>query len=292
MRSALVGTRLAEHPESWKYAGIRVGEAQNPGPATHDGDWTITERPNAAHRRINQAEDSIPSSQDSVTRAVQNLRISDSPAAPAALPAPATPASNWEFHKTAAEKKKPREPREYLGCAQCGPLADAHLASTDGGLMQHLAQNQGGQVLLVVSVGQLRWLNRQACVCCGTTRSHRCRQCNSCGSDTPLRGFRVGRTPSRTDDSPDIRTQRPAVRQPVSNSLRARSQYLQENLWTTARFRTALSGTSFRLTETSSCSPSFAGPRRWHSRDAGSLDTPRLGQKVSKEPRALTSPGR
>ena len=69
-----------------------------------------------------------------------------------------------------------------------------------------------GQVLLVVSVGQLRWLNRQACVCCGTTRSHRCRQCNSCGSDTPLRGFRFGRTPSRTDDSPDIRTQRPAVR--------------------------------------------------------------------------------
>ena len=33
--------------------------------------------------------------------------------------------------------------------------------------------------------------------------------------------------------------QRPAVRQSVSNFLRARSQYLQENLWTTTRFRTA-----------------------------------------------------
>ena len=40
-------------------------------------------------------------------------------------------------------------------------------------------------------VGQLRWLNRQACVFCGTVRSQRC---NSCGSDTPLRELRVGDT--------------------------------------------------------------------------------------------------
>ena len=37
-------------------------------------------------------------------------------------------------------------------------------------------------------------------------------------------------------------------------------------------------------------SPRSAGPRRWHSCDVWSLDTPRLGQKVSKEPRAVTSP--
>ena len=55
--------------------------------------------------------------------------------------------------------------------------------------------------------------------------------------------FALG-TPSRTDDSPGIRSQRPAVRQPVNNSIRTRSQYLQQMIWTTARFRTALPGTS------------------------------------------------
>ena len=50
------------------YAGIRVGEAENPGPATHDRDWTVTEQPLASHRRINEAGDSVPSSQASVTR--------------------------------------------------------------------------------------------------------------------------------------------------------------------------------------------------------------------------------
>ena len=73
------------------YGGIRVGEAQSSGPAacrTRQRDWTVTEQPNATHRRINEAGDSVPSSQDSVTRAVQNLRISELPAAPAALPSP------------------------------------------------------------------------------------------------------------------------------------------------------------------------------------------------------------
>ena len=53
------------------------------------------------------------------------------------------------------------------------------------------------------------------------------------------------RTLSRTDDSLGIRTLRPAVRQQVNISTRVRSQFLQENLWTTARCRTALLGTSF-----------------------------------------------
>ena len=44
------------------------------------------------------------------------------------------------------------------------------------------------------SVGQMRWLNRQARVACGTTRWQRCRQCNSCGFDTPLREHRSGDT--------------------------------------------------------------------------------------------------
>ena len=49
-------------------------------------------------------------------------------------------------------------------------------------------------MLLEDSVGQLRWLSRQACVHCGTIRSQRCRRCNSCRFDTPLRELCVGDT--------------------------------------------------------------------------------------------------
>ena len=37
------------------YTGICAGEAQNPGPATHDRDWTVTTQPNAAHKQISSA---------------------------------------------------------------------------------------------------------------------------------------------------------------------------------------------------------------------------------------------
>ena len=120
---ALLNTR-----EYGGYAGIRVGEAQNPGPATHDRDWTVTEQPNAAHRRINEAGDSVPSSQDSVTRGVRKLRISGSPAAPAALPAP-PPSIN---RNSGRPRQSTKQPREYLRCEQCGPDPAAHMASTDG----------------------------------------------------------------------------------------------------------------------------------------------------------------
>ena len=46
-------------------AGVRFGEARNPGPATHDRDRTAEQR-NARHRRINEAGDSVPGSQDSL----------------------------------------------------------------------------------------------------------------------------------------------------------------------------------------------------------------------------------
>ena len=120
---ALLNTR-----EYGGYAGTRVGEAQNPRPATHARDWTVTEQPNAAHRRINEAGESVPSSQDSVTRAVQNLCISDSLAAPAALPAPPPPTM-----RNSRRPPRPKEkPSEYLRSAQCGPDAAVHMASTDG----------------------------------------------------------------------------------------------------------------------------------------------------------------
>ena len=49
-------------------ARVRFGEAQNPGPATHDRDWTAAQQRIASHGRINEAGDSVLGSQDSVTR--------------------------------------------------------------------------------------------------------------------------------------------------------------------------------------------------------------------------------
>ena len=99
--------------------------------------------------------------------------------------------------------------------------------------MQHMEQEHGGQLLLADSVGQLPWLSRQACVACGTVRSQRCHRCSLCKSDTPLRELRVGDTyQDRRQPGHQDAAARPAVRQLVSNPLRARS-------------RTALFGTSF-----------------------------------------------
>ena len=206
-----------------------------------------------------------------MTRAIRNLRISNSPVASAALPEPLPP-SMRNSRRQSRPKQQPREPREYLRCAQCGPVADACMVCTVGGLMLFQGQKHGGQVLLEDSVGQLRWLSRQACVHCFTIRSQRCRRCNSCGFDTPLRELRVGdtfqdrRQPGHQDAA--------ASGTAAGPFLRTRSQCLQENHWTTARFRTATYETSSSLIETSSCSPSSARPRRWHSRDVRSLDTP------------------
>ena len=87
-----------------------------------------------------------------------------------------------------------QRPREYFRCAHCGPVADAHWASIDGGLTKQVWLKHGGQLLHADSVGQLRWLDRQACVACGIVRSQRCHRCNFGGSDTPLRELRVGDT--------------------------------------------------------------------------------------------------
>ena len=60
-----------------------------------------------------------------------------------------------------------QQPREYFR----GP------DPADGGLMQHMEQKHGGQLLLPESAGQLRRLDRAACVVCGTIRSQRCNRC-------------------------------------------------------------------------------------------------------------------
>ena len=133
-------------------------------------------------------------------------------------------------------------PRECLRSAQCGPVADAHLASTDGGFMQHMGQNHGGQVLLA-DCGSTALAQSQGLRLLWHCQITAVSPTNTAEATLLCANFALG-TPSRTDDSPGIRSQRPAVRQPVNNSIRTRSQYLQQTIWTTARFRTALPGTS------------------------------------------------
>ena len=109
----------------------------------------------------------------------------------------ASPATfnNEESQKTATTETTAQ--RVLSLCTVLSKSLPAHTASTDGGLMQHMGQKHGGQRLLPDSVGQLRCLDRAACVLCGTIRSQRC--CGLCNSNT-----------FRTDDRPDIRVQRPA----------------------------------------------------------------------------------
>ena len=88
--------------------------------------------------------------------------------------------------------------------------------------------------------------------------------------------------PFRTDDNPDIRAQRPVARPPINNFLRAHRWCPQVTLFKTARYQTVPPWTSPSRNGTTRCSLSFAGPPRWHSRDAWSRDTPRHGQKAWK----------
>ena len=87
--------------------------------------------------------------------------------------------------------------------------------------MQHMVQKHAVHVLLADSVGQLRWLNRQACVFCGTARSQRCRRYNCCGSDTPLREIRFG------DTFQDRR--QPGHQDPSAGGGMAAGQHLPQN---------------------------------------------------------------
>ena len=77
----------------------------------------MTEQPNATHRRVNEAGDTVPSGQDSLTRGAQNLRISDSLAAPAT-------AKNGEFQKTATTETTAQGPSlctvRYRSCRSRG----------------------------------------------------------------------------------------------------------------------------------------------------------------------------
>ena len=122
------------------YAGVRLGEARNPGPAAHERDRVAEERI-ARQRRINELCDSVPGSQDSITRGVQKLQLTDTRLMETALPAPAPPPMP---NSRRPSKPRARQQQEYLRCAQCGPDPEALKGATDHGLMLHMVQKHGG----------------------------------------------------------------------------------------------------------------------------------------------------
>ena len=194
------------------YARVRVGEAVNHGPATHERDWT-DEQPDPTHKRINKAGDSVPS-----TRAVQKTATFGLPSGCHDLTSPPLPTMG----NPRKQSRPKQQPREHLRCAQCGSDRAAHIASSDHGLMLHTGQKHGGERLLPESIGQMRHLDSGACVMCGATRSRRCDRCNSCNGNTPLRELRVG------DTLQDLRQPGHQEARPlISNRFRARSQCLQ-----------------------------------------------------------------
>ena len=94
------------------YAGVRLGEPQNLGPGTHDRDWAAAEQRIASLLRINEAGDSLPCSQDSVTRG--DIRH------PQFRAAPAPPPRTGPNRRRPPQARPKQQPREYLRCAQCG----------------------------------------------------------------------------------------------------------------------------------------------------------------------------
>ena len=135
------------------------------------------------------------------------------------------------------------QPREYLRCAQCGSDPAPHVASSDHGLMLRMGQKHGGQRSLPESIGQLRHLDRGAWSVAAYGRG----DATDAVSATAMHhfgNFGLGETPFRTVGSLGIRTWLAEARPWINNCFRARSQCPQENPWTTARCRTAPSGTS------------------------------------------------
>ena len=136
-RSSSVPAPLHE----FSHAGVRLGEAPNPGPAAQERDRVAEER-NARQRRINEAGDSVPGSQESITRGVQNLQLTGTPATQTAPPAPAPPPMPNSRRPT---QTRAREQQEYFRCAECGSDPEAFKGASDHNFMLRMVQKHGGQ---------------------------------------------------------------------------------------------------------------------------------------------------
>ena len=160
-----------------------------------------------------------------MTRGVQNLRISDPPPAPAALPAP--PPSAMRNSRRPPRPKPHR--KAYLRCVRSRSRRSQSI---------HRPRSHAAH-------GSKTRDQTDATDAATTTAIHH--------SVNFVSGI-----PFRTDDSPDIRMQRPAVRPPISNLLAASAPKVTPS--TTARYQIAPFGTlsSRRQAATRRASPGLS----------------------------------
>ena len=141
-RQFLTSDATLEERSHGGYASVRVGDVQNPGPAPHV-------QKNAAlakhqRTRINEAGDAVPGSQDSITRGVQNLQLTDTPATQTTLIDPAPPPMPNSRRLT---QPRSRRQRHYFRCGQCGADPEVYTGNSDRGLTMHMVQKHCGQHL-------------------------------------------------------------------------------------------------------------------------------------------------
>ena len=114
---------------------------------------------------MNEAGDSVPGSQDSITQGVQNLQLTAT--APPHVTSSHSTTADAHLSKTSSAE----------GATETGipSLCSMWFISTGlrwnlgpRGLMVHMVQKLGGQQLIQESVAQLRQLDRAACVLCDT----------------------------------------------------------------------------------------------------------------------------
>ena len=261
-RSSYVPAPLNEFSHGG-YAVVRLREARNPGPATHERDRAAGERI-ARQRRINEAGDSVPRSQDSITR-------TDTPATQTTLAAPAPPPMP---NSRRPPQPQARQQQEYLRCAQCAADPEASSGTLDRGLMLHMFLLHGGQQLIQEK-------------CCSAAPGA-IAAVTAKGILQPETSLLV--TSSKTADNLDTRVLRPLACPPPTILLTAQSQFHQVTPSMT-HSRAAPFGTSLPQNATSGRSPIFAEPQQCPSHAAQSLATPQPGQKASREPPVAISPG-
>ena len=151
-----------------------------------------------------------PSQTDSVTRRVQNLHISDSLAVPAALLAP--PPSTLENSR--------RPPRRKQQPKECGPDPAARKASSDHGPCSTRGKSTWDSKTSQKALGNCAVLTVQPASFVALS-DHNDATDAAFATAIPLSVNFVSGILFRTDDSPHIRAQRPVVRPPINNLLRA-----------------------------------------------------------------------
>ena len=186
------------------YAGERLGEARNPGPATHNRDRPAADQRNTSQSQRGPRTHAFQIRQRRLLLQPQHRRRRPT-LGDLSMRGPSSPESIFDVRSVAQILPSEQSP----ATASCSTWF----------------RNGGRQQLLPESVGQLRHLDRAACEACGIIRWRRCRWCTFCGSDTrdtPFRDLRVGdtfqdrRQPGHQSAAPDGS---PTAQQPPQDSL-------------------------------------------------------------------------